>query len=108
MTELEILAQLKHAYLSLEDIVENADRVQIEDKSYIKISMELISKEYSQMYRKIQEENEESLFYAEDIMVAQEIYFDYTTRSDDYDDQFLHHSDYDEKKWWEDYEFLTR
>ena len=37
MTELEILAQLKHAYLSLEDIVENAERVQIEDKSYIKI-----------------------------------------------------------------------
>lgn len=108
MTELEILAGFKQSYFYLEDIIENADGIQIEDKSYINIAMELIAKEYRQMYRKIKEDNQESLHYKNELYVADSIYYDYITTEIEFT-EFLSYADLEnEEKWWEDYDFLTK
>ena len=111
MTELEILAELKTAYDFMVDIEENADTDQVnefEKMELLKIQdkMSLI---YSRVYKTIEKENTASLYYEKDIMVADTIYNDYVTRSEDYDDQYLCYQDINKKtKWWEDYDFLLK
>ena len=111
MTELEILAELKTAYNFMEDIEENADTTQVnefEKMELLKIQ-HTMSSIYSRVYKTIEKENKESLYYEKDIMVADTIYNDYLAISEDYDDQYLCYQDINKKtKWWEDYRFLTK
>lgn len=109
MTELEILAQLKTAYLSLEDINENhGGQLTENEEKYIRLSMQNLEILYDNTYKKIQNENEKKLYFKKNLLIANKIYFDYITKSEDYDDQYLTYADVDEKKWWEDEEFLTK
>ena len=110
MTDLEILGELKRMYYWLEDILENAEDDQIEDDDYTKLEKveTILENQYRKIYKRIEKEEKKLLCYQKDIMVADEIYNDYVTCSKDYDDQYLTYADVDEKKWWEDEEFLTK
>lgn len=110
MTEKEILAELKTAYLNLEDVMENNERQITEDEnSFVMIAMHNIRFVYQKLWKRIEKENKEILFYEKDVMIADTPYNDYVTRSKDYDDQYLRYDDTENKtKWWEDYEFLTK
>lgn len=108
MTELEILAELKIAYMQLEDILDNQDE-QLTTDEYASItkSMENFGKVYSNLYKRIEKENKNILYFKDDLLIADEIYLDYVTDSKDYDDQYITYKDIEnEEKWWEDYDFL--
>lgn len=108
MTELEILAELKIAYMELEDILENQDE-QLTTDEYAGIikSMENFKKVYNNLYKRIEKENKNILYFKDDLLIADEIYLDYVTDSKDYDDQYITYKDIEnEEKWWEDYDFL--
>lgn len=111
MTELEILSNLKIAYRELEDIIENADNEQIEEEEYInlKYAMNILEEQYEKIYKRIEEENKQGLYYGKDLLIADQIYHDYVTKSEDYDDQYITYADMEnEQKWWEDYNFLIK
>lgn len=110
MTDLEILGELKKMYYWLEDILENAEDDQIENKDYIELEKfeTILENQYRKIYKRIEKEEKKLLCYQKDIMVADEIYNDYVTCSKDYDDQYITYADVNEKKWWEDEEFLTK
>ena len=110
MTEKEILAELRTAYLNLEDIMENnEEQIKEDENGFLMSAMYMLNYIYKQLWARIEKENKEILFYEKDIMVADTIYCDYVTRSKDYDDQYLRYDDTENKtKWWEDYEFLTK
>lgn len=108
MTELEILAELKIAYMELEDILENQDE-QLTTDEYASItkSMKNFEKVYNNLYKRIEKENKNILYFKDDLLIADEIYLDYVTDSKDYDDQYITYKDIEnEEKWWEDYDFL--
>lgn len=110
MTELEILADLKIAYRQLDDIIENDDE-QITEGEYKKLnrSMETLGVIYRNLYKRIEKENKNILYFKDDLLIADEIYLDYVTDSKDYDDQYITYKDIEnEEKWWEDYDFLTK
>lgn len=109
MTELEILANLKIAYLNLEDILNNSDRDQVNksQSEEIEMVMEILEIQYRELYKKI--EKEQDLEYEKGILISNEIMSDYVTRSEDYDDQYLRY--YETKKqtkWYEDLDFLSK
>lgn len=110
MTDLEILGELKRMYYWLEDILENAEDDQIENDDYTKLEKveTILESQYKKIYKRIESEEKELLYYQKDIMVADEICNDYVTCNKDYDDQYITYADVDEKKWWEDEEFLTK
>lgn len=110
MTDLEILAELKQAYLLLEDIEENQTKQITENEGeYIKLSMQNLEILYRNIYVRIEKENEKSLYFHKELEIAGQIYHDYVTRSEDYDDQYITYADLkNEEKWWEDYDFLTK
>lgn len=108
MTELEILAELKIAYMQLEDILDNQDE-QITTDEYASITkaMKNFEKVYNNLYKRIEKENKNILYFKDDLLIADEIYLDYVTDSKDYDDQYITYKDIEnEEKWWEDYDFL--
>lgn len=110
MTELEILAELKIAYYQLDDILENEDE-QITEGEYKKLneSIKALETVYRNLYKRIKKENKKSLYFKDDLLIADEIYLDYVTDSKDYDDQYITYKDIEnEEKWWEDYDFLTK
>lgn len=110
MTDLEILGELKRMYYWLEDILENAEDDQIENKDYIELEKveTILENQYRKIYKRIEKEEKNLLYYQKDIMLADEIYNDYVTCNKDYDNQCLTYADVDEKKWWEDKEFLIK
>ena len=110
MTEKEILAELKTAYLNLEDIQENQEeQITMNEEKYIKLSMQNLEILYSNIYKRIEKENKKILFFKKDLLIGDQIYLDYVTSSADYDDQYITYKDLDnEEKWWEDYNFLTK
>ena len=110
MTELEILAELKTAYLNLEDIEENQNEQITENEGkYIRLSMQNLEILYSNLYKRVEKENKELLYFKENLYIADQIYLDYVTESEDYDDQYITYKNIDkEEKWWEDYEFQTK
>ena len=109
MTEKEILAELKVAYWYLQDINENhEEQITINEEKYIRLSMQNSEILYSNLYKRIEKENKKILFFKKDLLIGDQIYLDYVTSSADYDDQYLTYADVDEKKWWEDEEFLTK
>lgn len=104
MTELELLAQFKTAYLSLEDIEENADQLEPIDNMELWKVMDILNKQYEKVYEKIKEENDVCLYYEEDIQIGSSIYVDY----EDIEKNSITYKDMEnESKWWEDYGFLT-
>lgn len=108
MTEKEILAEYKIAYLQLEDILDNADDTQItgEEVDRIKQAMRNLEKLYEQLYERIKWANDISLYYQENLLIGEEIYIDYISKEDD---MAITYKDLDnEDKWWEDYDFLTK
>lgn len=107
MTELEILAGLKIAYIRLLDILDNQDnQITVNEDKYIRLSMQNLEILYINLYERIEKEK---LHYKKDIMIAENIYNDYVTISEDYDDQYITYADLDnEEKWWEDYKFLLK
>lgn len=110
MTEKEILAELKTAYLNLQDVMENNERQITEDEnSFVMIAMHNVGFVYKKLWKRIRKENKEILFYEKDVMIADTIYNDYIAISEDYDEQYICYDDTNsKKKWWEDYEFQTK
>ena len=108
MTEKEILAELKTAYLNLEDIQENQEeQITMNEEKYIKLSMQNLEILYSNLYKRIEKEDKELLYFKEDLLIGDQIYLDYITENENYDDQYITYKDLDnEEKWWEDYDFL--
>lgn len=107
MTDLEILAQLKISYLSIEDIIDNADETQIKTTEDLQQILKILEQKYREIYEKIKEDNDISLYYEEDLLISNHIYCDYLTKSEEYDDHYLTYSDTECGKWWEDFQFLT-
>lgn len=108
MTELEILAQFKTAYLSLEDIEENADQLEPFDNMELWQAMDILNKQYEKIFQKIERLNNESLYYKKDIKIGNSIYVDYTLE-DTEDKESITYTDMDnEEKWWGNYEFLIK
>ena len=110
MTELEILAELKTAFLNLEDITENNEgQIKIDENDFLQSAMFIINYVYKQLWARIEKTNKEILFYEKDVMIADTAYHDYVTRSEDYDEQYICYDDTEKKtKWWEDYDFLLK
>lgn len=110
MTDLEILAGLKVAYLRLEDIAENQDeQITKNEYEYIMLPMSMLSTLYEKVYKRIEKENKEILYYEKNVVVADRICSDYLTESEDYDNQYICYDDINTKtKWWEDYKFLWK
>ena len=109
MTELEILANLKIAYLKLEDILNNSDREQVSEYDFDQIEniMAILEIQYRELYKKI--EKEQDLEYEKGILISNEIMSDYVTRSEDYDDQYLLYYEINKgTKWYEDLDFLLK
>ncbi|MGN1326911.1 MAG: hypothetical protein ACI4VQ_02340 [Clostridia bacterium] len=107
MTDLEILAELKQAYLLLEDIEENQTKQITENEGkYIILSMQNLEILYRNIYKRIVLENNNSLYYANNIKIGYAIYIDYTNEDCDFK-EVISYTDLDnEAKWWEDYNFL--
>ena len=110
MTELEILAELKVAYWYLQDIDENQEeQITINEEKYIKLSMQNLEILYSNLYKRIEKENKELLYFKEDLLIGDQIYLDYITENENYDDQYITYKDIDnEEKWWENYDYLLK
>lgn len=109
MTELEILAELKQAYLNLEDIIDNADNMQLKSVKELQEVQNVLGQKYIEVYKNVEKENQEMLHFKEDLYVGDRIYLDYVTKSKDYDDQYITYKDIEnEEKWWEDYNFLLK
>lgn len=108
MTELEILAELKIAYLNLEDIQENnEEQITKKENVDIEISMRNLEIVYNNLFNRIMKTNKDILYYEKDTMIADIINADYVTDSKDYDNQYLCYDDIKkETKWWEDIDFL--
>lgn len=71
--------------------------------------MQKIKTLYENLYNRIKKENKEILYYEKDLLIGNEIYADYVTDSEDYDDQYITYKDLENgKKWWEDYDFLDK
>lgn len=108
MTEKEILAELKIAYEYLNDIIDNADNTQLESVKELYDAQKILADKYSEVYEKIKENDDISLYYEENLIISDTISADYITDSEDYDDQYITYKDVEnESKWWEDYDFLT-
>lgn len=52
MTELEILAGLKIAYIRIEDIIRNADDTQLKSVGELFTALNILDKKYIEMYEK--------------------------------------------------------
>ena len=110
MTEKEILAELKVAYWYLQDIDENhEEQITINEEKYIRLSMQNLEILYSNLYKRIEKENKELLYFKEDLLIGDQIYLDYITENENYDDQYITYKDIDnEEKWWENYDYLLK
>ena len=110
MTELEILAELKSAYLNLEDIDENQEeQITMNEEKYIRLSMQNLEILYSNLYKRIEKEDKKLLYFKEDLLIGDQIYLDYITENENYDDQYITYKDIDnEEKWWENYDYLLK
>lgn len=110
MTELEILAELKIAYIQLEDIIENQyEQITEQEKEHLGISMNNLWIIYKNLYERIEKEDQTILYYEKNVLIANIISADYVTRSEDYNDQYITYDETNKKKrWWEDYKFLLK
>lgn len=107
MTELEILANLKIAYLRLEDIIENQyQQITEQEECELRVAMGILAEQYESTYKFAEKENI-NLEYKENIRVSKQIYHDYVLKTKENYDHYITYTDIkNEKKWWEDYDFL--
>ena len=103
MGDKEILAELKQCYELLEDIIDNADSEQLKSVKELMQTENILAEKYKEVYEKIKQEEDISLYYEEDLQISEQIYSDYIDKNGEY----RTHADFDNKKWWEDYNFLT-
>lgn len=101
MKDKEILAELKICYELLQDIIDNNYK-QLKSTRELEKMQSVLTDKYEEIYLKIEEENDISLYYEENILISPFIYQDYVTK----DDKYIASGDLDNKKWWEDREFL--
>lgn len=67
-------------------------------------SIKALETVYRNLYKRIEKENKKSLYFKDDLLIADEIYNDYI-----YKDQYITYADIEnEEKWWKDYDFLTK
>lgn len=108
MTELEILAELKQAYLNLEDIIENQmQQLTKEQIKELKIAMEILAKQYNTTYEYVKTLEDVNLEYQRGLFVAPHIFYDYLTTEEDFTEYIPYTNLDNEEKWWEDYDFLS-
>ena len=101
MGDKEILAELKRSYEYLQDIIDNADREQLESTKELEEAQEIMARKYEEVYEKIKEENDIGLYYEEDIIICDCIYGAYEK-----DGEPLTEADMDWQKWWRDDSFI--
>ena len=107
MTELEILAQLKTAYLSLEDINENhGGQLRENEEKYIRLSMQNLEILYDNFYKRLIYKNNKALYYKENIKIGNYINIDYTREDTEIREAITYKDIDNEEKWWEDYNYL--
>jgi hypothetical protein len=108
MTELEILAQLKMAYLSLEDISENHGGQLTENEGkYIRLSMQNLEILYGNIYKRIMHKNNKALYYKENIKIGDCINIDYTIEDTEIKEAITYNDMENGEKWWEDFDYLS-
>lgn len=97
----EILAELKRSYESIQDVIDKADETQItyEDKLKLFTVQDILEKQYSEIYRKIKDENDIELYYEEDIMISNNIFLDYKNVVTN---NYLSAEDLDIEWWWDE------
>lgn len=109
MTDKEILAELKTAYLNLEDIIDNSDLTQINKsmrKGLISAQVELMD-----IYEKLWNETQEDITIKgeNDLTIGKQIYTDYyDVGNDEYISKTEIIKNGKEYAWWEDYDFLLK
>lgn len=107
MTELEILAQLKTAYLSLEDINENhGGQLTENEEKYIRLSMQNLEILYDNFYKRLIHKNNKTLYYKENIKIGDYINIDYIREDTEIREAITYRDIDNEEKWWEDYNYL--
>lgn len=110
MTELEILAQLKMSYRYIDDIIDNADGTQIKSTEDLREVLKILEAKYEEVYQKIKNNDKKSLYYEENLMIADSIYLDYMTFDENGEENYITYLDLIDNKypWWEDNMFLTK
>lgn len=110
MTDLEILAELKIAYLLLDDIQENAECDQVDYWNKIKLleQMSKLNEQYINVYNRIIIQDNDSLYYKQGIKIGYDISIDYTLEDTEIKEAITYKDIDNEEKWWEDYKFLTK
>lgn len=114
MGDKEILAEYKIAYIQLQDIIDNACEEQITAEEVDKIEKVQYDLNilYKEMYNRIKEKEDVSLYYEEDLLISDEISADYMSAGLHItydDDMYIPYKNLDnEEKWWEDYDFLVK
>lgn len=101
MGDKEILAELKRSYEYLQDIIDNADREQLKSVEELETAQKIMARKYEEVYNKIKEENDVSLYYEEDVIISSSIYGAYVK-----DGEPLTEADMDWQKWWRDDSFI--
>ena len=108
MTELEILAQLKTAYLSLEDISENhGEQLTEDEEKCIRLFMQNLETLYENNYKRIMHKNNKALYYKENIKIGDCINIDYTIEDTEIKESITYNDMENREKWWEDYDYLS-
>ena len=102
MTDKEILAELKKCYELIEDILDNQYN-QLEDTKELLTILKILQDKYCEMYKKIEHEDNTSLYYKCSTKISPYINADYINAFRNY----INAEDLNERKWWEDYDFLT-
>lgn len=108
MGDKEVLAQLKTAYESLQDIVDNAEDIQIENgRNDLINAQNLLIDIYSYLWKTTEEDLK--IQGEEDLTIGKEVYSDYY---DVGNEEFILKADIikngKEYIWWEDYDFILK
>ena len=106
MTELEILAQLKIAYNSLIDILENSDIEQLNceilDIAILDYLTDKISEIYYKVYKNIENENIKILQYENNIYISDSIENDFMVKYSQNDIEYIAYDETKQNiKWYE-------
>lgn len=108
MTGLGILAQLKTAYLSLEDINDNQEKqLTKEEENCINLSMQNLETLYENIYKRIMRKNNKVLYYKENIKIGNCINIDYTIEDTEIKEAITYNDMENGEKWWEDFDYLS-
>lgn len=108
MTELEILAQLKIAYLNIDDIIDNADEyAQKISADNLYKTIDILNTEYKKVYENMKEKFNNLLYYKKYLKIGDSIYRDYILEFEETEEPMSYKDIENEDKWWEDYNFLT-